>query len=112
MIRVIKIIRSTQLHCRSFHLLKVSLFYVLVMMKHFLKWIELVPLSNCIIQGATYAFLDMAFNSFGALAKLLIDQAIKLWGVSKVVWEDNDRSSYYFMRPLKLRLKAMLPSLC
>jgi hypothetical protein len=25
-----------------------------------------------------YAFLDVAFNSFGALAKLLIDQGIKL----------------------------------
>jgi hypothetical protein len=42
--------------------------------------------------------LDVAFNSFGALAKLLIDQGIKLWGVSKVVWKDNDRSSYYFTR--------------
>jgi len=86
-------------------------FYVLVTIEHFLKWIELVPLPNCIIQGATYAFLDVAFNSFGALVKLLTDQGIRLWGVSKVVWKDNDRSSYYFTRPLKLLPKATLPSL-
>jgi hypothetical protein len=72
--------------------------------------IELVLLPNYIIQGATYAFLDMAFNSFGALAKLLTNQGIQLWGVSKVVWKDGDRSSYYFTRPLKLLPKAMLPS--
>ncbi len=71
----------------------------------------MVPLPNCIIQGARYAFLAMAFHSFGALAKLLTNQGIKLWGVSKVVWKDSDRSSYYFMRPLKLLPKAMLPSL-
>ncbi len=45
--------------------------YVLVMIEHFSKWLELVPLQYCNSEGATYAFLDMIFNRFGALVKVL-----------------------------------------
>jgi hypothetical protein len=47
------------------------------MIKHFSKWLELVPLPDCNSEGATYAFLDKMFNRFGALAKVIINQGTK-----------------------------------
>ncbi len=49
-------------------------------MKHFSKWSELVLLPNCTSEKATYAFLDMVFDRFGALAKVLTDQGTKFYG--------------------------------
>jgi hypothetical protein len=54
--------------------------YVLVMIKHFSKWLELVPLSNCSNERASYAFLDKVFSRFGALAKVFIDLNTKFRG--------------------------------
>jgi hypothetical protein len=45
--------------------------YVLVMIEHFSKWLELVPLLNCNNEGITYAFMDKMFNKFGALIEVL-----------------------------------------
>jgi hypothetical protein len=42
----------------------------LVMIEHFSKWLELVPLQDCNSEGTTYAFLDMIFKRFGALVKV------------------------------------------
>jgi hypothetical protein len=48
--------------------------YVLVMIKHFSKWLELVPLLNRSNEGVAYAFLDIVLNKFGVPAEVLIDQ--------------------------------------
>ncbi len=39
--------------------------YVLVMIEHFLKWLELMPLLDHSNESATYAFVDMKLNKFG-----------------------------------------------
>ncbi len=51
--------------------------YVLVMVEHFSKWIELVPSPDKSSEGVAYAFLDRVLSHFGALAKMLIDQGIE-----------------------------------
>jgi len=48
--------------------------YVLVMIEHFSKWLELVPLPDCNSEGVAYAFLDKMFNRFGALTKIITNQ--------------------------------------
>ncbi len=45
--------------------------YVLVMVEHFSKWIELVPSPDKSNEGIAYAFLDRVFSHFGALAEVL-----------------------------------------
>jgi hypothetical protein len=47
--------------------------YVLVMIEHFSKWIELVALPNKFNEGATYSFLDRVLSGFGAPAEVLTD---------------------------------------
>jgi hypothetical protein len=51
--------------------------YVLVMVEHFSKWIELVPSPDKSSEGVAYAFLDRVLSHFGAPAKMLIDQGIE-----------------------------------
>jgi hypothetical protein len=51
--------------------------YVLVMVEHFSKWIELVPSPNKSSKGIVYAFLDRVLSHFGAPVEVLIDQGIK-----------------------------------
>jgi hypothetical protein len=48
--------------------------YVLVMVEHFFKWIELVPSPDKSSEGVVYAFPDRVFNHFGAPAEVLTDQ--------------------------------------
>jgi hypothetical protein len=48
--------------------------YVLVMIKHFSKWLELVPLLDRNSEGVTNAFLDRMFSRFGALIEVLTNQ--------------------------------------
>jgi hypothetical protein len=38
--------------------------YVLVMIKHFLTWLKLVPLSNCNNEGVAHAFFNKTFSKF------------------------------------------------
>jgi hypothetical protein len=47
--------------------------YVLVMVEHFSKWIELVPSLYKSSEGVVYAFLDRVLSHFGAPAEVLID---------------------------------------
>ncbi len=51
--------------------------YVLVIVEHFSKWIELVPSPNKLNEGVVYAFLDRVFSHFGAPAEMLTDQGMK-----------------------------------
>jgi hypothetical protein len=57
------------------------------MIKHFSKWLELVPLSNQNSEGVTYAFLDKILSRFGALVKVIIDQGTKFYGEFQKVCE-------------------------
>jgi hypothetical protein len=50
------------------------------MIKHFSKWLELVPLSYCSREITTYAFLDKVHNRFSAPTEVLIDQGTKFRG--------------------------------
>lgn len=47
---------------------------MLVMVKHFSKWIELVALTYKGSEGEAYAFLEMVFSHFGATAEMLIGE--------------------------------------
>jgi hypothetical protein len=54
--------------------------YVLVMVEHFSKWIELVPSLDKSNEGVAYAFLDRVLSHFGAPAEMLTDQGTKFQG--------------------------------
>jgi hypothetical protein len=54
--------------------------YVLVMIEHFSKWIELVALPNKFNKGAAYSFLDCVLSRFGAPAEVLTDQEREFLG--------------------------------
>jgi hypothetical protein len=54
--------------------------YVLVMVEHFSKWIELVALPDKGSEGAAYAFLDRVLSHFGAPAEVLSDQGPEFRG--------------------------------
>ncbi len=51
--------------------------YVLVMVEHFSKWIELVPSPDKSNERVAYALFDRVFSHFGAPAQVLIDQGMK-----------------------------------
>jgi hypothetical protein len=48
------------------------------MIKHFYKWLKLVPLSDCNNEGTTYAILDKVFNRFDTLIKIFTNQGMKI----------------------------------
>jgi len=54
--------------------------YVLVMVEHFSKWIELVALPDKSSEGVAYAFLDRVLSHFGAPAEVLTDQGTEFRG--------------------------------
>jgi len=54
--------------------------YVLVMIEHFSKWLELVSLLDRNNERATYTFFNKVLSKFGALAKVFIDQGMKICG--------------------------------
>jgi len=54
--------------------------YVLVMIKHFSKWLEVVLSPDWSNEGATYTFLDRIFNRSSVPVEVLIDQGIKFHG--------------------------------
>jgi len=55
--------------------------YILIMIKHFSKWLELVPLPNHSNDKTTYAFLDKVFNKFNILVEVLVNQRTKFQGI-------------------------------
>jgi hypothetical protein len=54
--------------------------YVLVIIEHFSKLLELVALLDYKSEGVTNAFLDKVFNRFGALAEVFTNQCIEFRG--------------------------------
>jgi hypothetical protein len=54
------------------------------MIKHFYKWLELVPLLDCNNEGTTYAILDQVFNRFDILIKILTNQGMKIHEFQKL----------------------------
>jgi transposase InsO family protein len=61
--------------------------YVLVMIEHFSKWIELVALPDKFSEGAAYSFLDCVLNRFGAPAEVLTDQGREFLGEFQTLCE-------------------------
>jgi hypothetical protein len=54
--------------------------YVLVMIEHFFKWLELVPLPNHNSEGATYAFMDIMFSRLDVPTKVFTNQGMEFQG--------------------------------
>jgi hypothetical protein len=61
--------------------------YVLVMIEHFSKWIELVALPDKFSEGATYSFLDHVLSRFGAPAEVFTDQGREFLGEFQTLYE-------------------------
>jgi hypothetical protein len=61
--------------------------YVLVMIEHFSKWIELVALLDKSSEGAAYSFLDRVLSCFGAPAEVLMDQEREFLGEFQTLCE-------------------------
>ncbi|KAH8952462.1 hypothetical protein BDL97_09G086500 [Sphagnum fallax] len=59
--------------------------YVLVMVEHFSKWIELVPSPDKSSEGVAYAFLDRVLSHFGAPTEVLTDQGTEFQGEFQVL---------------------------
>ncbi len=59
--------------------------YVLVMVEHFSKWIELVPSPDKSSEGVTYAFFDRVLSHFGAPVEVLTDQGMEFQGEFQVL---------------------------
>jgi len=62
--------------------------YVLVIVEHFSKWIELVPSPDKSNEGVAYAFLDRVLSHFGAPVKVLTDQGMEFQGEFKVLCDN------------------------
>jgi transposase-like protein len=54
--------------------------YVLVMIEHFSKYIELVALPDKFSEGAAYSFLDRVLSRFGVPTEVLTDQRREFLG--------------------------------
>jgi hypothetical protein len=61
--------------------------YVLVMIEHFSKWIELVALPDKFSEGAVYSFLERVLSHFGAPAEVLTDQGREFLGEFQMLCE-------------------------
>ncbi len=59
--------------------------YVLVMVEHFSKWIELVPSLDKSREGVAYAFLNRVLSHFGAPTEVLTDQGTEFQGEFQVL---------------------------
>jgi len=57
------------------------------MIKHFPKWLYLVPLLYYNNEKVVYAFLDNVFNKFGIPSEVLIDQSTKFYGKFQELWD-------------------------
>jgi hypothetical protein len=79
--------------------------YVLVMVEHFSKWLELVPLSNCSNEGASYAFLDKVFSRFGALVKVFTDLNTKFCGEFQKLCEKANKLVEQMVQTMKQGLQ-------
>jgi hypothetical protein len=57
--------------------------YVLVMIKHFPKWLELMPLLNHSSERENFAFLDRVLNRLGFQLKFSLTKVCNSMGNSK-----------------------------
>jgi len=48
--------------------------YIMIMIEHFSKWVELVALPDKSSHNTSHVFLQQVLSRFGAYAKCLIDQ--------------------------------------
>jgi hypothetical protein len=51
--------------------------YVLVIIEHFSKWLELVPLLDHNNEETSYVFLDKVLSMFGSLAEVFTNQGVE-----------------------------------
>jgi hypothetical protein len=63
--------------------------YVLVMIEHFSKSIELVALLDKFSEGAAYSFLDRVLSRFGASAEVLTNQEREFLGEFQMLCEQT-----------------------
>jgi transposase InsO family protein len=61
--------------------------YVLVLIEHFSKWIELVALPDKLSEGAAYSFLDRVLSRFGVPVEELTDQGWEFLGEFQTLCE-------------------------
>jgi transposase InsO family protein len=61
--------------------------YVLVIIEHFSKWIELVALPDKFSEGAAYSFLDCVLSRFEAPTEVLTDQGREFLGEFQTLYE-------------------------
>jgi hypothetical protein len=54
--------------------------YIMIMIEHFSKWVELVVLPDKSSHSTNHAFLQQVLNMFGACAECVIDQGLKFRG--------------------------------
>jgi hypothetical protein len=50
------------------------------MIKHFSKWLKLVPLVDYSNEGIDYAFLNTVLNRFDVIVQVFIDQGLNFYG--------------------------------
>jgi hypothetical protein len=51
--------------------------YIMIMIEHFSKWVELVTLPDKLSHSTNQIFLQQVLSRFGAYAKCLIDQGLE-----------------------------------
>ncbi len=54
--------------------------YIMIMIEHFSKWVELVALPNKSSHNTSHTFLQQVLNRFGACAKCLTNQGLEFRG--------------------------------
>jgi len=64
------------------------------MIKHFSKWILLVPLSNYNSKEVAYVLLDMVLSKFGILIEIFMDQGMESCGEFKKLCEKTLINQY------------------
>jgi hypothetical protein len=55
-------------------------FYVFIMIEHFSKWLELVPLPDHSNEDIAYAFLNKVLSRFGVPTEVLTNQGMEFRG--------------------------------
>jgi hypothetical protein len=54
--------------------------YIMIMIEHFSKWVELVALPNKSSHSTNHAFLQQVLSRFGACAECLTNQGLEFEG--------------------------------
>jgi hypothetical protein len=62
--------------------------YIMIMIEHFSKWVELVALSDKSSHNTSHVFLQQVLSRFGACAECLINQGSKFRGKFQDLLDD------------------------